>query len=191
MCGGTFYGSVKDSAAAGQSPRVRGNQLLGCRWRQVVRSIPACAGEPGSSISSSGVAAVYPRVCGGTKASLAAVPAGLGLSPRVRGNPIVVVQGLVDVRSIPACAGEPSQDVSRRGDAEVYPRVCGGTYVRRVSARFVQGLSPRVRGNQLVSVGAAEIRRSIPACAGEPQRLSASGQRLWVYPRVCGGTGIS
>ena len=53
----------------------------------------------------------------------------------------------------------------------------------------IRGLSPRVRGNLLDACARRRCQRSIPACAGEPQRLSASGQRLWVYPRVCGGTG--
>ncbi len=30
--------------------------------------------------------------------------------------------------------------------------------------------------------------RSIPACAGEPNRVDSRTQAQWVYPRVCGGT---
>ena len=49
-------------------------------------SIPACAGEPGEGDGGVNFGKVYPRVCGGTAATvlLAGVP--LGLSPRVRGN---------------------------------------------------------------------------------------------------------
>ena len=32
-------------------------------------------------------------------------------------------------------------------------------------------------------------RRSIPACAGEPDRTNNAYYPQWVYPRVCGGTG--
>ena len=33
------------------------------------------------------------------------------------------------------------------------------------------------------------MKRSIPACAGEPRRLIFRPSRIRVYPRVCGGTG--
>ena len=51
-----------------------------------------------------------------------------------------------------------------------------------------EGLSPRVRGNQLGRVVLRETAGSIPACAGEPRRGSDRGSRTGVYPRVCGGT---
>ena len=35
-----------------------------------------------------------------------------------------------------------------------------------------------------------EVYRSIPACAGEPDRTIGRHRRIVVYPRVCGGTGI-
>ena len=53
----------------------------------------------------------------------------------------------------------------------VYPRVCGGT------GTVHPGVVP-------------ESTRSIPACAGEPYRVSASEPRT-VYPRVCGGTWLA
>ena len=51
----------------------------------------------------------------------------VGLSPRLRGNPDVDGDALDDEGSIPAPAGEPMATVSGFGDAEVYPRACGGT----------------------------------------------------------------
>ena len=53
-------------------------------------------------------AAVYPRVCGGTRARSAGEPKAHGLSPRVRGNLSGVISVVSCVGSIPACAGEPS-----------------------------------------------------------------------------------
>ena len=50
---------------------------------------------------------VYPRVCGGTDAETKAVIAGMGLSPRVRGNRYRRNLTLPSPGSIPACAGEP------------------------------------------------------------------------------------
>ena len=52
------------------------------------------------------------------------------------------------------------------------------------------GLSPRVRGNQILCGHCFEQVGSIPACAGEPSsRRRTRGPGL-VYPRVCGGTKI-
>ena len=70
----------------------------------------------------------------------------------------------------------------------VYPRLCGGTARIIVARRALAGLSPLVRGNQPKPQAQALLRRSIPACAGEP---GAWGFRLAyaaVYPRLCGGT---
>ena len=53
------------------------------------------------------------------------------------------------------------------------------------------GLSPRVRGNRpssnIMTIPNG-MKRSIPACAGEPclEEWDARSER--VYPRVCGGT---
>ena len=80
-----------------------------------------------------------------------------GLSPRVRGN-------LLGSGEDPA-------------GGRVYPRVCGGTTVARVSTSNVTGLSPRVRGNLLRSSHTPMDVGSIPACAGEPLGDSPSRSR--------------
>ncbi len=51
-----------------------------------------------------------------------------------------------------------------------------------------RGLSPRVRGNQISNEYETTTIGSIPACAGEPCRSSATPRLRRVYPRVCGGT---
>ena len=166
----------------GLSPRVRGNLL---ELQVYPRVAP-------------------PRVCGGTSARHVVTAMGAGLSPRVRGNPRKPTSGRVYPRvcggtrgvviqenrpacagdhrgasgSIPACAGEPPQELAKR--LKVYPRVCGGTDTGSATLWSSNGLSPRVRGNPMG-------RRSIPACAGEPPRPGSCGTER-VYPRVCGGT---
>ena len=91
-------------------------------------------------------------------------------------------------RSIPACAGEPGEYPSMTGGPVVYPRVCGGTLRPAHSRRRRPGLSPRVRGNPLRRPTACARRRSIPACAGEPDADVIVEKETVVYPRVCGGT---
>ena len=94
-----------------------------------------------------------------------------GLSPRARGNPSPNTRNIPRGRSIPACAGEPTTVNAATMAAKVYPRVRGGTTVRQLLLARFAGLSPRARGNRNNGRPAARVRRSIPACAGEPAEL--------------------
>ena len=90
--------------------------------------------------------------------------------------------------SIPARAGEPLSSPSGSAWAGVYPRACGGTAKRPGPSDWVQGLSPRVRGNRSAHCPVLSNRGSIPARAGEPAFTAASLNLDKVYPRACGGT---
>ena len=92
------------------------------------------------------------------------------------------------MRSIPACAGEPSASRRAWRTATVYPRVCGGTIYKPDPDKEGEGLSPRVRGNLPGLQGGHDQVGSIPACAGEPRSPTAPMSPPMVYPRVCGGT---
>ena len=127
-------------------------------------------------------------MCGGTEPRLAQQVLQPGLSPRVRGNPGRKFSPVLAAGSIPACAGEPlgfGPSVQRN---RVYPRVCGGTAQCARSSTMVEGLSPRVRGNQRVQSRVYLFAGSIPACAGEPSLTIPAPPCAKVYPRVCGGT---
>ena len=108
VCGGTTRPSRVGYAICGLSPRVRGNRSSSFEGRRQRRSIPACAGEPGTVTGTKTTRAVYPRVCGGTTWGVVARRPTDGLSPRVRGNPMAQMCRAVVTRSIPACAGEPA-----------------------------------------------------------------------------------
>ena len=127
MCGGTRRANPRITVEHGLSPRVRGNLLCFDVEEVVMRSIPACAGEPYSEQSRWSSVTVYPRVCGGTLEGDDKREWEKGLSPRVR--------------------GEPLKPRSTRSITAVYPRVCGGTFERGVKCLCAHGLSPRVRGN--------------------------------------------
>ena len=169
MCGGTVQPPPIAMSLQGLSPRVRGNQI---------RFMVDC-----------GDTWVYPRVCGGTYSGRRGGSVHKGLSPRVRGNHLMVSQAYKDLRSIPACAGEPTSATLKWIADWVYPRVCGGTSSVDRHSRETDGLSPRVRGNQCHLTRDEASPRSIPACAGEPPSYLSSGANARVYPRVCGGTG--
>ena len=177
VCGGTPNSRRYTTTPVGLSPRVRGNRVAPAAADELRGSIPACAGEPISLRPKTSNTKVYPRVCGGTSAALRPYASERGLSPRVRGNPHHGQGQTVNVRSIPACAGEPQNRPPRLRGAPVYPRVCGGTVAGRSTAQLWMGLSPRVRGNPAHQNLHAGAERSIPACAGEPSRSSWSEAR--------------
>ena len=168
VCGGTRQPDEVSGGEKGLSPRVRGNPASGSRQAVSARSIPACAGEPWAAAAAGFAKVVYPRVCGGTLGLRCHLLGGMGLSPRVRGNPKPPTKPLPPARSIPACAGEPQAVVSLRVMSEVYPRVCGGTILVTLGPSSQNGLSPRVRGNPGHPQARNPGERSIPACAGEP-----------------------
>ena len=150
-CGGTPESTRTRALASGLSPRVRGNPsprhgygralppALSPRVRgnrpgeralyDVLRSIPARAGEPVRPWLRWLRSGVYPRACGGTCVSTVGAREIDGLSPRVRGNPYNTLPCLLREGSIPARAGEPvsgPRGVPSTG-TRVYPRACGGT----------------------------------------------------------------
>ena len=168
VCGGTGECRILILGGEGLSPRVRGNPVFQALQNGGNRSIPACAGEPLFTAGPPYPGPVYPRVCGGTGLMATVAVVMSGLSPRVRGNLGEAVNRASLDWSIPACAGEPFVSGGRLHNARVYPRVCGGTGNPGGRYRAVIGLSPRVRGNHMARRGKGTLRRSIPACAGEP-----------------------
>ena len=169
VCGGTHPPGQGTARDAGLSPRVRGNPGAPRDGGTRHGSIPACAGEPAGREICRTSSKVYPRVCGGTAGASEDQSTTWGLSPRVRGNHAGASAHLPAVGSIPACAGEPELKPAGVVNAEVYPRVCGGTHKAAMDRRELKGLSPRVRGNPGVGCGSSRPSGSIPACAGEPR----------------------
>ncbi len=188
MYGGTCRTRHCVNPAHGLSPRVRGNRWHGFRPYRISRSIPACTGEPCLTDGRHRVAAVYPRVYGGTCQGAGTQPTGTGLSPRVRGNPATMATATDPAGSIPACTGEPSYRRLDKPFLKVYPRVYGGTSITGMAIRPSAGLSPRVRGNPWRWGRCRFLGRSIPACTGEPPGREAPARPVLVYPRVYGGT---
>ena len=190
VCGGTLGGITYPLNRKGLSPRVRGNPPTATGTTTVTGSIPACAGEPECVWTWTRRYPVYPRVCGGTFLNVSVISQECGLSPRVRGNLAELEAHIRQLGSIPACAGEPGDRHAGPGAMQVYPRVCGGTTLPLILVEGEHGLSPRVRGNQSDGRPPAGCKRSIPACAGEPDASCEIQTIASVYPRVCGGTAV-
>ncbi len=94
---------------------------------------------------------------------------------------------LLMLRSIPACAGEPTVGGHLFADLGVHPRVCGGASVADRLPLDLEGPSPRVRGSLPSLLSGVLDGGSIPACAGEPTGIRCDLDPVQVHPRVCGG----
>ena len=170
-------------------PRVYGEPRPICGGsRGGLRSIPACTGNPRQTTRLYGPPGVYPRVYGEPACASARVMSATGLSPRVRGTHTLIMDAPASRGSIPACTGNPGLSGTTRAYAGVYPRVYGETRAVARSEPCGQGLPPRVRGNPTYLHSRPPVRRSIPACTGNPPIVGPAGAGRRVYPRVYGET---
>ena len=156
-------------------------------FRASRRSIPAHAGEPFRYSFYRRFSRVYPRPRGGARSGRSR-PAGLsGLSPPTRGSLVATRLHRLDLRSIPAHAGEPMDRTRKEIPNKVYPRPRGGAIPTPSGGFRYSGLSPPTRGSPEIAGRPSLADGSIPAHAGEPPvRLSPLGSRT-VYPRPRGG----
>ena len=205
MCREHLSHKVITSAHVGSSPRVQGTRIPDHYWWQLVRFIPACAGNTPTSVLLLGVVTVHPRVCrehGMTGRPLMAV---IGSSPRVQGTLLGIVPDTPPWRFIPACAGNTTGANGWPGCSTVHPRVCREHRTKALRKEFdtvhprvcrehvliiqsrnsSRGSSPRVQGTQDYQQQATRQWRFIPACAGNTHPADCISGGLPVHPRVC------
>ena len=172
----------------GLSPRVRAHPGLGCLQGVSERAIPACAGSPTPAIETLKEAPVHPRLCGLTEGIASESRRRRGPFPRVRAHRRRPFRQHTSPRSIPACAGSPTPQLTVVQCAPVHPRVCGLTPQRACLWQFLRGPSPRVRAHPDGARVLSPLDRSIPACAGSPIVPWVGCVSDAVHPRVCGLT---
>ena len=179
------------STLDGSSPRTRGTrcrtQCRACRSR----FIPAYAGNTLSCPGAPPPRAVHPRVRGEHADRLVIVVGGDGSSPRTRGTLFSRSVDGLQLRFIPAYAGNTSgMRITRRG-ISVHPRVRGehvrsslgyvggggssprtrGTHVERPRSALRRAVHPRVRGEHIVIKLCLPVRRgSSPRTRGTRRR---------------------
>ena len=131
---------------SGSSPRVRGTLPNITLSQQLLRFIPACAGNTLLVTAAAIREPVHPRVCGEHTSSKPLFGNKPGSSPRVRGTRVMYFIRPNHLRFIPACAGNTCMALQNRILSAVHPRVCGehAAQAGRVFRRC--GSSPRVRG---------------------------------------------
>ena len=110
----------------GLSPRGRGKLQNSALQPQILRSIPAWAGETATARLWASTATVYPRVGGGNHSGVRPRQSIDGLSPRGRGKRRPRAKSIPLIWSIPAWAGETFLLIKDGNHTSVYPRVGGG-----------------------------------------------------------------
>ncbi len=166
--GGAPTLSCRTCAIQGLSPPARGSRVCHRVLSEVLRSIPARAGEPLFSPAANNVERVYPRPRGGAFPPRLAMLMASGLSPPARGSRCPIPTRRRSSRSIPARAGEPSPTSGEPEILRVYPRPRGGASSAPSRTQAAAGLSPPARGSRIHITSRIDRHGSIPARAGEP-----------------------
>ena len=166
VCGERLVFEGQDGLDGGSSPRVRGTVRGQYGSSGPGRFIPACAGNGAFSPCSTTEPSVHPRVCGERDRGRPVDLLDDGSSPRVRGTGRSRSTRPGHSRFIPACAGNGARGSLRRRSPSVHPRVCGERVSEHWNRTVIDGSSPRVRGTVNRLDGLEQLRRFIPACAG-------------------------
>jgi len=131
-----------------------------------LRVIPACAGNTRNAFASRSFSTGHPRVRGEHRCSSSALRWYSGSSPRARGTHLHAPALDVELRVIPACAGNTHVARHARRPFPGHPRVRGEHKMPFLTFDSRDGSSPRARGTPYAVLRFGLPLRVIPACAG-------------------------
>ena len=172
--------------SAGSSPRMRGTPRTRSVGIQLVRFIPAYAGNAEIDQAGSDYESVHPRVCGERSNTTYHPSCCAGSSPRMRGTRSGLSVKAFWLRFIPAYAGNAHCPCMLLLYRAVHPRVCGERLATPLSTISSFGSSPRMRGTRSRGRHSPARDRFIPAYAGNAQGAITMRCMPTVHPRVCG-----
>ena len=185
-CGEQWRRRVSRSTRCGSSPQVRGTGRETEVDASIDRFIPAGAGNRPRCGSGGHAKAVHPRRCGEQLHGRRPAVNNAGSSPQVRGTVESAPAKPVEVRFIPAGAGNSRPWVCSRVRPSVHPRRCGEQGHANGVGRAVRGSSPQVRGTGPLPCRGGGGGRFIPAGAGNREAIGRSAEKVPVHPRRCG-----
>ncbi len=206
-CVGTITTSGRDAARASVHPRVRGDDDAFFNSNQDKAGSPPRAWGRCVRIPPSFDGLRFTPACVGTMQHYAAVPPGLSVHPRVRGDdgPRLIARrfhlgspprawgrclksrdSIAGMRFTPACVG--TMDVHRRARRwlSVHPRVRGDDRRIRLLVDTQFGSPPRAWGRSAALARAWRYFRFTPACVGTMPVCTFVRNRHAVHPRVRG-----
>ena len=156
------------------------------KCKSALRIIPARAGQTPREWHQLIAGADHPRACGANSIGFRCAHSASGSSPRVRGKLMRIALMIMNIRIIPARAGQTDNITRLRGLRLDHPRACGANMDLNIANAYRPGSSPRVRG-KLVFVEDAQIPlRIIPARAGQTCQLLHHERLPPDHPRACG-----
>ena len=167
VCGEKLFVFAGVAAVPGSPPHVRGKgqgQGDGCDHQGIT---PAYAGKSRFPSSTAPYRRDHPRVCGEKyNYGMANKQAG-GSPPRMRGKGKNRKTTLPHDRITPAYAGKSTVQIHNVRQVRDHPRVCGEKVPGAVSADFLLGSPPRMRGKANLYWSFALPTRITPAYAGK------------------------
>ncbi len=125
-------------------------------------------------------------MCGEKRSASSTTEARLGSPPRVRGKGPQVVEGCLQQRITPACAGKSRVLALSPPVRADHPRVCGEKRLPLRTSSCAAGSPPRVRGKVHVVQIIHAAAGITPACAGKSSRSDDALSMSSDHPRVCG-----
>ena len=153
---------------------------------QMLRFIPAHAGNTALPCAPDQPLPVHPRACGEHIAAEVEFERTYGSSPRMRGTLVESASADVGLRFIPAHAGNTSIQTTRHCRVAVHPRACGEHGLRARQSLSGSGSSPRMRGTPHPARYQPADGRFIPAHAGNTASTRTMLVPDTVHPRACG-----
>ena len=170
----------------GSSPLARGTPTDDRRGLQLLRFIPARAGNTPSPPPAPAPAPVHPRSRGEHSGRSLSGEIARGSSPLARGTRHPPARRALAHRFIPARAGNTQNVRCACSGAAVHPR-SRGEHLRAIRLPPLgRGSSPLARGTQVVEAREPPLVRFIPARAGNTASGGGGGGRGPVHPRSRG-----
>ncbi len=185
-CGEHIALNDRAGSMSGSSPRMRGTPVADLVRQQLVRFIPAHAGNTSAEPCSIMQTPVHPRACGEHGCKLPGIFPPHGSSPRMRGTRITGANRILCPRFIPAHAGNTPSPRTMRSPTSVHPRACGEHVFRARCDGDNIGSSPRMRGTRHAVFPQLQPHRFIPAHAGNTSAAVVIIVLVPVHPRACG-----
>ena len=152
-CGEHVAGRAGRQYTYGSSPRLRGTFLRPIRQTQMLRFIPAPAGNILVLAFAFCFAPVHPRACGEHPTTGRRRRRHPGSSPRLRGTSPLQVRQYERPRFIPAPAGNIPWQFFISDLHPVHPRACGEHLISSQASAAAPGSSPRLRGTSFRRAG--------------------------------------
>ena len=185
-CGENLYGVRASLSQCGSPPRMRGKRPRPVSAAESPRITPAHAGKTCAFMSMKSLYADHPRACGENAKGGQQLTPDSGSPPRMRGKPSLEECRIIEQRITPAHAGKTAGRCGRESSRTDHPRACGENDILLMTAFWLCGSPPRMRGKRLPLRFSSCAARITPAHAGKTKAFVLHPNGVSDHPRACG-----